>query len=181
MKKRLLVVSLLAIIISVIIIIWGFTQKNEQRFSGIQMNESMCYLLFDCTPTEFFDKNFSFYEETGDFRKKSYVDSRGWLMLIFTEEQGEKWAQTEWLNTFPEIVGYPVEINEELDTITIYAAAGLVTEDVSDAVNKVLAKLDILKHFSEIPDEDNYTTIVVIDSETGKIFSTETHYNGPKI
>ncbi len=157
------------------------TPDQKQVFKGLQLHPDMCELLFDCTPTDFFEKEFSFYEETGDFREDSYVDSRGWLMLIFSEEQGKKWAQTDWLKTFPEIADYPeIEISENLNKITIYTTDGKASEDAYYAVDKVLAKLDMLKYFSDVPEKNNYTTIYEIDSKTGEVLSQEKYYHGPK-
>jgi len=86
----------------------------------LEFSERDCLLLFDCTSSDFFDKEMDFYEETGDFRKNARINGEGNLEIHFDEKQMIAWKESAWLNVFNDIENCPyANLSTNLSVLTI--------------------------------------------------------------
>lgn len=86
----------------------------------LEFSERDCLLLFDCTSSDFFDKEMDFYEETGDFRKNARINGEGNLEIHLDEKQMIAWKESAWLNVFNDIENCPyANLSTNLSVLTI--------------------------------------------------------------
>ena len=159
-----------------VLAIYLIIPKNNISF---YLTELGCSLFFECTPSEFFDKEFDFYKETGDFRNKAYIDKNGYLHLIITQEQAKAWRQTEWLTSFDKIHDMPhFELSSDYTTLTIYTSAETRAElrqnpqkakHYNNMIGLIELNAGIIKKLDGVPDEKIYLELIEKDSETGEI------------
>lgn len=159
-----------------VLAIYFLIPKNTVEF---EFNELGCSLLFECTPSEFFDKEFDFYKETGDFRKKAYIDKNGYLHIILTQKQAKAWRETEWLSSFDKIRDMPhFELSSDYTSLTVYLSPELIEELAQNyqkmdyyqnMIGLIEMKTGIIKTIDGIPREEIHLELIEKDSETGEI------------
>ena len=150
--------------------------QNTQEY---RIHAQQCERVFDRTPKQLLNFGHDCMDTVGDFRKKSYVDKNGNLVLVLTESQKE--AMIEWLAEFPEIKDRSdVEVSEDLSSMTIYYLPETFTEDsiefagMSRAISSVAAKIVTKKTLEGIPIEDISILYTEKHIETGEVIYTET-------
>ena len=150
--------------------------QNTQEY---HIHAQQCERIFDCTPAQLLKSDHDCLDTVGDFRKKTYVDKNGHLMLVLTESQKE--AMIEWLVEFPEVKDRSdVEVSEDLSSITIYYLPETFTEDsiefaeMSHAVSSVAAKIVMKKALEGVPLENISILYTEKHIETGEVIYTET-------
>lgn len=110
--------------------------------SILHVHPDSCLAIFGCTPDEFFDKEFEFYDTVGDLRKQSFVSRRGYLNIFLTRWDMEEWLQTDWLISFNELKDHPyLEVSPDLSTVTLY-----FSPELDEALNspEKRAEIDLL-------------------------------------
>ncbi len=164
----------LVFIIVAVVLLTGCQNTQEYRIHAQQ-----CERVFDCTPKQLLKSEHDCLDTVGDFRKKSYVDRNGNLVLVLTESQ--KKAMIEWLVEFPEIKDRTdVDVSEDLSSITIYYLPETFTEDsiefagMSRAISSVAAKIVTKKALEGVPMEDISILYTAKHIETGEVIYTET-------
>ena len=100
-KKRVIFI-IIGLVCLAIIIFSGVAQ-----FSILHVHPDSCLAIFGCTPDEFFDKEFEFYDTVGDLRKQAFVSRQGYLNIFLTRWDMEEWLQTDWLISFNELKDHP--------------------------------------------------------------------------
>jgi hypothetical protein len=154
---------------------------KEEQALGVYLNDNYCIDVFDCTPAEFVEGKYSAHEELKDLVFDAKVVD-GFLLLEYTKAQAKMWSESRFLNTFPEISDVPeIELSEDRGTITVYIDPEGPSDDITILVNKVLSKVDLWRTFCGVPLEENITTIVEINRETGEVISSKEYYLGPPI
>lgn len=142
------------------------------------INDYACTKIFDCTPSEFFDRDLDFYEKTGDFREKSYIDENGSLVLVVTKKQGKLWLKTKWLNSFVELEELVnAQINSDGTKMTIYISPETKKggEKFDECVELLLIasyKLAIIQTLNGAPIGDVFVELTEID-ENGQVYHTK--------
>ena len=91
MRKNVLRIFSLLLIIIVLLMAVSCDTDNmlSDFFYKIEctLHPEQCYLLFGCTPEEFFDLELDIYEIIGDFRNEAKISSDGSLILILSNAQ----------------------------------------------------------------------------------------------
>lgn len=138
-----------------------------------------CMLLFGVTPEEFMETEFEFYDETGDFRKKAYIDENGHLVLVLTRWQRKAWRNTEWLSGFSEYPDkQPFSISSDYSELTAYIPTdidpnGEEYQSILEQAETIVNKMALIRIFDGVPAEYVYTKYSVIDSSTGEVLYTQ--------
>ena len=167
-------VTLLLLICACIAVIIHIVVLNQPY--SVAISESVCFGLFDCTPSEFFDKSFDLYEETGDLREKSYVDERGNLMLIITEKQRKKLLKTNWINSFDELESLvKIETTSDCRQFTMYLTeetqvGGRKEDQVYFYFNKALAKMILTQLLNKIPESELFIGVTQFEANGTKTY-----------
>ena len=150
--------------------------QNTQEY---HIHAQQCERIFDCTPAQLLKSDHDYLDTVGDFRKKSYVDKNGHLMLVLTESQRE--AMKDWLMDFSELKDRSdIEVSEDLSCMTIYYLPGLserdsvAFENMSRAATSVAEKIVLIKMLDGVPDEDISIFCIQKNIETGEVIYTET-------
>ena len=165
MKKKYLL-SFVIVLWVLSIVAFVFTLYN--RIEGLCLNEEGCHYLFDCTPEEFFDKEFEFYKYVGDLRGNSYVDGDGRLNLMFSPKQKKAFRESEWLTGFEELDDKSnIVLSADLQSITFYSYSETYDEDV-ELLYHVLYKLSAIQLLDGTPQQDICIYLTEIDAVTGE-------------
>lgn len=133
-----------------------------------------CIVTFGCSPEEFFDKEFDFYETTGDFREKAYIDEDGNLVLCISRKQAKAWRDSEWLSGFPELQDRTdIEISEDFKTLTAYFSPEEYEADNSQEKDALICsifdKMAFIQMIDNWPQNKVHITYIEKDSVTGEI------------
>ncbi len=142
-----------------------------------------CVNLFGVSIQEFMEKEFEFYNETGDFRKNAQVDENGELTITLSKIQMLNWKNTKWLSDFSEYPEKdPFVISSDYKKLDVYISSD--TDPESDEYQailqeglRIIARLDILQTANGVPDAFSYIEFTVIDKDTGEILA-QRRYQG---
>lgn len=146
---------------------------HDTRTLEYTIDEYYCRALFDCTPEEFLDKDMPFYEETGDFREKSYVKD-GQLVLVFTEKQAQLFGVSDWILSCGEVEKFSdIKISDDLKTVTLYIPSGFDINEKNTEINKVIAKITLRMLLSGKNTDEIVLTVVIRDRITGAVIAEE--------
>ncbi len=163
----------------VVIIVAVLSLIGCQKTHKYPIHAQQCERIFNCTPAQLLKSEPDCLDTVGDFRKKSYVDQNGHLMLVLTEPQ--RAAMKDWLMEFSELKDRSdIEVSEDLSSITIYYLPGLserdsiAFENMSRAATSVAEKIVLIKMLDGVPDEDISIFCIQKNIETGEVIYTET-------
>lgn len=136
-----------------------------------------CMYLFGVSPEEFMNTDFEFYDETGDLRKRSYIDESGALILRLTRYQAQMWKKTEWLSGFSEYPDKkPFSISSDFKELTVYIPSGTDSEGekfqtIIKQVATIFQKMSVLQLIDGIPAEYVGMEYFVVDEETDEVLT----------
>lgn len=141
----------------------------------IHLTKSDCISLFGVTPMNFFDTEFEFYDETGDFRKESNIDEDGNLTLCISQRQRKKWLKTDWLVGFEE--QYDKEqfyVSPDYTELKIYVPSDMDAtseeyEKFWSQASTIKIKLTIIHWLNDVPYDQISIKYTEIDASTGDI------------
>ena len=163
----------------VFIILMSIFLIGCQKTYKYPIHAQQCERIFNCTPTQLLQSEPDCIDTVGDFRKKSYVDKNGHLMLVLTEPQRE--VLIDWLMEFSELRDRSdIEVSDDLSCITIYYLPGLsesdsiAFENMSRTATSVAEKIVLIKMLNGVPDEDISILCIQKNIETGEVIYTET-------
>ena len=106
------------IIIGVVLFIVGMLGCLLVR--GVRIGASVCPDILGCTPEEFFDLEFDFYNEVGDFRKSARINKEGDLVLYLTRKQAKALIESLQQDLCDAENQYNIEVSEDYSVITVY-------------------------------------------------------------
>lgn len=138
-----------------------------------------CMYLFGVSPEEFMNTDFEFYDETGDLRKRSYIDESGALILRLTRYQAQMWKKTEWLSGFSEYPDKkPFSISSDFKELTVYLPHGTDPngeeyQSILTQAKTIFQKMAVLQLIDGVPTEDVGMQYIVVDEETGEVFLSQ--------
>lgn len=124
--------------------------ENSRKFV---IPAETCKQLFGCEPTQFYEFNFDFYDESFDLRDNATVNSNGELVLVLTKEVQERWREIHTYNIV-ELSGRGIYIGNDYTSIVIeYENKDDLFSKTYDAVlmcnglliNQILDGVDISK------------------------------------
>ena len=145
------------------------------QFSILHVHPDSCLAIFGCTPDEFFDKEFEFYDTVGDLRKQAFVSRRGYLNIFLTRWDMEEWLQTDWLISFNELKDHPyLEVSPDLSTVTLYFSPELdealnspeKREEIDLLLELLVTKIGMINDFNNQKTEIEY---IVLDTTTNEV------------
>ena len=135
-----------------------------------------CDRLFDCAPAEFFDREFAFYSETGDLRKRAYINENEYLVIRLTPRQEKAWRESEWLSPFREIENKPeIELSEDMKNLTVYYSSDsskIEKAEVTEVVNRVLVRIHFINLFYHRSEQESHVVYMEKNRDTGEVMHT---------
>lgn len=113
-----------------------------------EFNTIACSSLFGCTAEEFFDQEFEFYKETGDFRKNAHINHKGELAIYLTNKQVKKWMESDWFDIFYDAECRPnIEVSPDLKVITVYTSEDMDDNSFNEMIenfNSILIRIHLI-------------------------------------
>lgn len=168
MKSTISKILSIVIIVGVIILLYGciaWFSPNRHEFGP-----DVCYYMFGCNPEEFFNHEFEFYEETGDFRKTARIDRDGNLLIKLSKKQERIWMESDWINAVYDAMGRTdLKVSPDLKVITIHRTENIEEESIKEIIsttNSIVVRI----HFINGSNGDMNANITIIDKsiETGE-------------
>lgn len=165
--------SAISKIISIVIIVGAIIlygciawfSPNQHEFES-----NACYYMFGCNAEEFFNQEFDFYEETGDFRKTARIDRDGDLLIKMSKKQERIWMESDWFNAVYDAMGRTdLKVSPDLKVITIHSTENIEEESIKEirsTINSIVVRI----HFINGSNGDTNANITIIDKsiETGE-------------
>ncbi len=170
------------IIAVIIILVVGILVANIcyifiDTYLELYLPPKHCMYLFGVSPEEFMDTYFEFYDETGDLRKRAYIDESGVLTLRLTRYQAQAWKKTEWLSGFSEYPDKePFSISSDFKELTVYIPHGTDPngeeyQSIRTQAKTILQKIAVLQSIDGVPDEYVGMEYTVVDEATGEVLT----------
>ena len=168
-----IVFFVLALIFLALAIYFGLFEKPM----SLDLSDAFCHFLFGTTPSEFFDKEFDFYKETGDFREKSFISEKGNLILVLTPNQQKLWRETEWLTSINNSSSnrFNVEFSADYTVLTVSIPSNLTEEETTQIWNfldTATAKAQMIQVLNGTPPEKVYIKYIEKNIETGEVLTS---------
>ena len=142
-RKTKILISIPIAVISIIgclCIIFGPVQH--------ELGSIACSSLFGCTAEEFFDQEFEFYKETGDFRKSARINRKGELVIYLTNKQAKIWMESDWFDILYDAECHPnIEVSPDLKVITVYTSKDMdknSLNEMRDVFNSILMRIHFI-------------------------------------
>ena len=164
----------------VFIILMAIFLVGCQKTHKYPIHAQQCERIFDCTPAQLLKSDHDCLDTVGDFRKKTYVDKNGHLMLVLTESQRE--AMKDWLMDFSELKDRSdIEVSEDLSSVTVYFSPKLLEEGGSEldslvrVANTVAGKIMLKQMLDGVPPEEVSFLYTERNIETGEVIYTEVY------
>ena len=172
-KSKILIRVLITLCLIALILACYFLVSKYSVFS---LSGEDCLRLFGCTISEFFDQEFDFYEETGDFRDKSFTCGKDRLVIILSQKQCKAWRQTEWLTCFDNLSDQiQIEVNSEFTELTVswLSLNDLFLGDPSEeyeVIDTIIKKCLLIQELDRIPADKMCVQYTEKDKDSGTVF-----------
>ena len=170
-----MIIGIVLVILSSVLI---FLSVCSLAFTEVIFNEEDCQLLFNCSTSEFFDKELDFYEETGDLRKYATVDKKGNIVLHLTKNKKQKLRESEWLISFKDLENTSFEISSDYSSLTLYLSpeTNNEIENSTQKINKIIdltmCKMYLIKSLDGMDIYDITIQYIERDSVTKEIIDS---------
>ena len=175
------IISLMTLSLILVALSVGYHLYRDYRNNSLYIiaPEGPCINLFGCTPSEFFDKEMEFYQETGDFRKNASLDKNGNLHLVLSPKQLKAWRNSKWLTAFEELQNHPyIQLSDDLTCVTVSVPNSVESlpqaelEELERTLNFVFTKIEMIRLLDGVAPEDIATQYIEIDTLTNEIVTS---------
>ena len=175
------IISLMTLSLILVALCVGYIIYRNYRDNTLYITapEGPCINLFGCTPSEFFDKEMKFYQETGDFRKNASLDKNGNLHLVLSPKQLKAWRNSKWLTAFEELQNHPyIQLSDDLTCVTVSVPNSVESlpqpelEELERTLNFVFTKIEMIRLLDGVAPEDIATQYIEIDTLTNEIVTS---------